>query len=351
MSRRNCGGHRRLKATRLGAGATENIWPLVRRLEDSHRSRLTGAVVRAFNRTVYISVPPSRASDRPALVVLGTDSVRDGPLLVTLDTPVGLGFDDQHPNEDVQFRLSADRSTLYVDLNGGVTATVPLSMVATLPAPGGVRNRINIDQFQPGTETLARQYALLTWLLEDGVADGLGLLAALDRRAAGEEVERIDRLLTSFRTTLCGNQRLVDQKSIPEPLVDLIGLGPGATPSGDDILVGALLVLRCISDPVMSTRVRRLCDRLTSAAIGETTRPSAALLEQAARGRAAAPAIECVHGLTASGKHGECTHATVRRLLGTGHTSGADSLAGMLLVTTVVLPELATQEDGGGQRT
>jgi Protein of unknown function (DUF2877) len=91
----------------------------------------------------------------------------------------------------------------------------------------------------------------------------------------------------------------------------LIGLGPGLTPEGDDLLAGALAVAAVLHAPLAGVLPPDLRER--------TTRLSATLLELAARGAV----MEPVHGLLKPGWRG-----ALRRLYQVGHSTGRAYAAG-----------------------
>ncbi|MFF0525994.1 DUF2877 domain-containing protein [Actinomadura nitritigenes] len=132
----------------------------------------------------------------------------------------------------------------------------------------------------------------------------------------------------------------------------IVGLGPGLTPSGDDILCGLLVSLRLVGGAVTAPAVRAgktartprgafgtvpesgtavwLADWLGAAVTADagtrTTALAATLLHCAAEGGAGgeiAAVLRCVAG------H-EPPSAAVRRLLAIGHTSGTDLAWGVL---------------------
>ncbi|XRQ02888.1 DUF2877 domain-containing protein [Actinomadura welshii] len=111
----------------------------------------------------------------------------------------------------------------------------------------------------------------------------------------------------------------------------IVGLGPGLTPSGDDILCGLLVSLRLVGGAVRHGRSGVwLADWLGAAVTADagtrTTALAATLLHCAAAGGAGAEVaavLRCVTGR-------EPPAAAVRRLLAVGHTSGADLAQGML---------------------
>lgn len=109
----------------------------------------------------------------------------------------------------------------------------------------------------------------------------------------------------------------------------LLGRGPGLTPTGDDVLAGALVVLSALGSPAAGV----LADAVTAAAPGATTTVSAALLGHAARGECIpqlADLIEAV-GQGGPGTATGCLPRTAGSLLAVGHCSGAGLLHGVLV--------------------
>lgn len=110
----------------------------------------------------------------------------------------------------------------------------------------------------------------------------------------------------------------------------LVGLGPGLTPSGDDVLGGLLIALRLLGGVIPGgTKAVWLADWLGAAVTsfaGERTTPlSATLLHCAARGQAAAEVAAVLHGFAGQ----EPLLPAIRKLLATGQTSGADVAWGL----------------------
>jgi hypothetical protein len=112
----------------------------------------------------------------------------------------------------------------------------------------------------------------------------------------------------------------------------IVGLGPGLTPSGDDALAGLLLALRLLGGAVPGGgRAVWLADWLgaavTANACDRTTSLAATLLHCAARGQASVEAAAVLRGIAGQ----DPLVPAARRLLATGHTSGADLAWGLLL--------------------
>lgn len=107
------------------------------------------------------------------------------------------------------------------------------------------------------------------------------------------------------------------------PLVvdDLLGRGPGLTPSGDDVLAGYLLAAGAFGVDARPVRAVVLSRASTA-----TTALSARLLHHAVRGEGIAEVVDLVHALGG----GELKQ-TLARLLQVGHTSGAALATGVAL--------------------
>jgi Protein of unknown function (DUF2877) len=111
------------------------------------------------------------------------------------------------------------------------------------------------------------------------------------------------------------------------PPVDLLGLGPGLTPSGDDVLCGMLVALHAVGQTGMAAE---LYAALAAAAPRATSPLSAAFLRAAAEGLG----CEALHAAIAAVLEGQTDAVSDRAVaLGRiGHTSGWDALAGAMLV-------------------
>lgn len=110
------------------------------------------------------------------------------------------------------------------------------------------------------------------------------------------------------------------------PPVDLLGLGPGLTPSGDDLLCGALVALHAVGWTAVADSLARA---ISMAAQTATSPLSGAFLRAATRGFGSealhATILALLAGRTALAPHLEALDRI-------GHTSGWDALAGSVLV-------------------
>ena len=130
----------------------------------------------------------------------------------------------------------------------------------------------------------------------------------------------------ALRSWLAGN----GDASPPEALRDVIGLGPGLTPSGDDFLGGALVALHAFGQ---RDRARVLGDWLLPLPEGATHPVSVAHLAAAAHGEGSEALHGCLLALAGDLDPGDALGAIAR----VGHTSGWDALAGAVTVASAIL--------------
>jgi hypothetical protein len=107
----------------------------------------------------------------------------------------------------------------------------------------------------------------------------------------------------------------------------LIGLGPGLTPSGDDYLGGVLVALRWVGRGAQADSLWRWLEPRLA---GRTSEISAAHLAAAAGGEVHEALHELLEHLSAW--QVPDLHPTLARLDAVGHTSGWDALAGIVAV-------------------
>jgi len=131
-------------------------------------------------------------------------------------------------------------------------------------------------------------------------------LYGLDLSSRGLEKDIVARQVRAF----------AGSRTLPGLAQQLLGIGYGLTPSGDDFILGVLAVLSLQGMP--------LCG--LPEIIGGYENPfSRTILEDACAGCFPEPLLCLMNHLAA----GTCPPAAVKALLGTGSTSGCDTLAGM----------------------
>jgi len=141
-------------------------------------------------------------------------------------------------------------------------------------------------------------------------------LASKIRHQSRESADKLSTGLLSADVSLC-----------KEGAEGLVGLGSGLTPSGDDWMIGSLLGTRIIWEEKES---KRLTGAVRDSVAGRTTPLSAAMIFAASHGECGAPWHDLFEVLV--GTEVETVHAVAERIMVSGHTSGADALAGFVAV-------------------
>ncbi len=118
----------------------------------------------------------------------------------------------------------------------------------------------------------------------------------------------------------------------PAGVPALLGMGPGLTPAGDDLVGGALIALRAVRRHALAARLGAWALRLAER---RTSRISGAHLACAAEGQGG----EALHGLLHAVLSGRRELAAeVAAIDAVGHTSGWDAAAGAALALQALRP-------------
>ncbi|MGW1405560.1 oxamate carbamoyltransferase subunit AllH family protein [Streptomyces sp. NPDC002403] len=143
----------------------------------------------------------------------------------------------------------------------------------------------------------------------------------------------VGRALAAGRAALVHAVRTRDEDGTHRAVLGLLGLGPGLTPAGDDFLTGPALL-----SSLTGSRLRPFARTLTgvlSRYAGRTTPLSLTTLAEALSGRVREPWPAVLRALSDTAGQGETQVVAtlrdpVRRALAIGHTSGTDTLSGLL---------------------
>ncbi len=125
----------------------------------------------------------------------------------------------------------------------------------------------------------------------------------------------------------------LDNIGIEKATRGLAGLGPGLTPSGDDVLGGFAAVMSLLSSLLSSDCVSRsvVASIISKVAKPRTTKLSGVLLEHAARGEIGEQFGSFLLALTLPIDKFETVQKAAERVLAFGANSGGDILLGILL--------------------
>lgn len=268
-------GTRNLKAARWGELAAQTLerWPM-------------GRIAALFDSSFYLEVDD-------ALVCVGDERLGNGPLNVATTS-----------------RLPGSWKALGLRM-GETVAVVGRSATVWHPPPFP-----KIENRQPANPT-----EMLSLVAARAPMEGLS------RVILKEEGNCLVRMTRPAVESL--SRWLVVDDGQPPPrsaLLDLLGLGPGLTPSGDDLLGGLLIALhgRGLHDQVTA-----LSREIATLATGRTTSISRAHLRAAMNGQANETIHEICNGLLAGGTVD--WPVLLDRVDTIGHSSGWDMLAGMVI--------------------
>lgn len=180
-----------------------------------------------------------------------------------------------------------------------------------------------------------------------------GIRKILDREAPGDSLHRVLDVIPSLdgenlrprgalslvqTNAIVSAQRLCrgiltqDENVVMEGALVLAGLGGGLTPAGDDFLMGVFLGLRTI---VPAEMINSYSEKILPAVLPRTNAISASWLQAAAQGEAHEMWHQFLHAI--ADKDSDDLNAALGRILDVGHTSGADTLAGFLITSSLNL--------------
>ena len=265
-----------------------------------------GRAIAVFRRSFYVEAAGG-------LACIGPAGLGAGPLNVLCDLPDRLDWEAS--GVTVGARAHA----------GGGRLTVAGRFVFDLARAGAwrpppVAAEWRRDVLTDGLEALVRAASSF-----DG---DRGLGAVIGANAGDRDAE--DPLLRAARPAIAALEdwlsRALSSGAGGPPTVaaqGLIGLGPGLTPSGDDFIGGAMIVLHGLG---RSDVAARLADWALPLAVRRTGKISAAHLACAAAGEGAAALHAAIGSLCIEGAPGlvQCLHD----IDAIGHSSGWDALAG-----------------------
>jgi hypothetical protein len=243
-------------------------------------------------------------------VCIGDRSIGSGPLNAIVD-PTGWVWVAGHlPPVRTEMRIGY--GTIECDQIALVTAEA--SSWLPPPWPRNVEGETLAVALED-LERLAREKAPVEGFARLALSDAAGMPASVLARVAGPRIARLRDWVGA---------RLIGATHAPPPL-DLVGLGPGLTPSGDDLLCGVLIALHAIGQVALA---RDLYAMIGKAARIATSPLSAACLKAAAEGQGSGPLHETIVALLAHHSVAQPLEALAQ----IGHTSGWDALTGAVLV-------------------
>ena len=259
----------------------------------------------------------------------------DGTLLALLSTEL------PHMPNSVRLSSSVTKELLPI-LRPGMEVRVgndrlnipAYNVSLRLPETPAWEPRPDITSYQWHRETVAQHVSLLAHLLADKPQQG-GLAPLVRPLLLGQPTQK-----TPLSQMALPKLQLLAQESWRQNIVGvekatrgLAGLGPGLTPSGDDVLGGFAAIMALLSPQLSADAASRkhIAAAITAVARPRTTALSSVLLAHAARGEIAEQMGALLLTLTHPAEEFKAVLNAADRVLAFGGSSGGDTLLGMLL--------------------
>lgn len=258
-----------------------------------------------------------------AMACLGNPAIGLGPLNGVIDVPVGMDWRASGLRLDAACRRGPGTIYLGKVFKLSLTQTRIWRPAAAPRWPDPARVSRALDRFFGSSTHLVSTEGLAPLLRRDESA----WTATPIFTAAQGSVIGARRWLGGVFDRTHGKSR-----HGMEWVRGLVGLGPGLTPSGDDFLGGIMIALHALDEPAAA---RRLADVTISIAGSLGNAISAAHLAAAADGQGHAAIHDATNKLLRGG--GKTTGVTLDAVGRIGHTSGWDTLAGVMTTVQVWL--------------
>lgn len=289
-----------------------------------------GKVHSIFTRVVNVLT-----SDNRLLSVVGRD-VGNGPINIVINLPqstsltsIGIRKDDEVLNVKGTFVLGKN-----------------LLCISTKNAKEWRPQRV----FGGKVLAIKRIRENLLTMKEVACAHGcFGGMAQLIEWLGEEDLEKLaDKKLNPFArrglphlSTLIETIKAGDYRKIERSAKELVGLGPGLTPSADDVLSGLMVSLTLMSENlnICADMVSETNKSIISCIEGRTTLISQEFLTHAAAGEANESILALIEKMLTAGPN-EVEDAT-KHVLAIGEASGTDVVLGIFLGSQLLLDEVS----------
>ncbi|MDJ0958342.1 MAG: DUF2877 domain-containing protein [Arenicellales bacterium] len=290
-------------------------------LQDGRNGRIAAVFEKAF----YI-----RSGDGVACI--GTSALLSSPISVSIDT---CRMTDWRPSE---LRVGVPWHVSDSNIVFGHNVRIYLEGVNVWRPHQPLRKRYNrglnhtMTAFYRVVKKRASNKGLGMFIVQPSLPEDQRLFTLVR-----EPIEQLRRWLV---TTMCR-----DSAGSPKTLQSvrpLLGLGPGLTPSGDDFLVGVMIALHAYGHEDMANEMW-LNMRPWAVQLGNCI--SLAHLDAASKGLGFAPIHDFINALQRDDSSKMLAH--LDSIDNIGHTSGWDTLAGVLTAVDVIKDKIVGNPPSG----
>ncbi|MDH3703652.1 MAG: DUF2877 domain-containing protein [Alphaproteobacteria bacterium] len=274
------------------------------------RGATTGRVAALFDSSFYVETAAG-------LICIGNAALEPGPLTLVTDAPAATKWAASGLSRDAMVRIDRQAIVAGNRHRYALTDTIEWS-----PAP--ISGALNPDRIESGIRMFRRIAAGRI------PAEGLGQFLRSDFRPRCDDFvcRAAAGPVTALRHWLNSACREPDNRAMQglRRVHPLIGLGPGLTPSGDDLIGGVMVALH-------SLREAAICRRLWSSVRDDAAQASNAIslshLSAAAEGKGGAALHRTLAAIVRA--DAESMRDGVSGIGRMGHTSGWDAAAGAIM--------------------
>jgi Protein of unknown function (DUF2877) len=284
---------------------------------DALGAHSTGDILAVFRHSFYIRLGPYA-------LCLGPAGIGKGPINIVTQTP----DETKWPQLGLMQYQPVSVSQTAIDVASRVRFNITGADVWRPP---------RLPQFS--CDTLRAGLKLLFDSAPRRSPGGLGATLTVPDMLAARPSSSDDPLLRLARTPIhdvaawladaLARKSGPDNAPPPPSVQNLIGLGPGLTPSGDDFVGGLMVALHYLGFAAIAAAI---AGAVLPIASRDTNTISAQLLRCAATGQAASTLFDILDAILT----GDNLEAGLDAINAIGHTSGWDSLAGAALVCTAL---------------
>lgn len=282
------------------------------------RHSFTAVIHSLFNSAVNFKIP-----GRQTLITLLVSETSDLPQGIRIRERTGFSTQQLFPGQ----RIFCDLGILHLARN---SLSIDLNNARIWHGDGGAL------RFDP--KSSAQEEA---WKTAD---QALRMKKQLSK-SSQLPAERIEDRLAAGLDRLTRASQKFDLFQAQQAAGELIGLGPGLTPSGDDILVGFMagLSAACAQDPAGRGFMDQF-GRILTTLSAQTNEISRTYLFHAAQGKFSSHILALLQAVCL-GSDKETVLRTADLIFQAGHTSGTDTAAGLLAGLTTCAGDLRFQAE------
>lgn len=288
-----------------------------------------GIVHSVFEKVINISIGDH-------LISIVGKMVGNGSLNIVVNNP-----------DDLDFRMRVKRGDT-VTLGETINIEKDLISISTKDAKVW-RPRINFQERLQAPRIILENITILRdSTLLSGKIGGLGaLIESLQlndlKFSIKTKLDPIAQFAAPHISSLLQKIKMNQVEEINRYSNKIVGLGPGLTPSGDDMLIGLMISMIYISENInININVDQINKNIISGIADRTTDISVEFLREAAIGRVNEPLSSLMENLLTSGQ-GKIVKS-IKKVFSLGSTSGVDTIFGVIIGSSLMMGEYVNHD-------